>query len=233
MIRIHDKTYLLPTGKAFLVQIPSNHRYYFPKGQSHWEFIYITLNGEEVDKAFNFIQRAKGNVISFPPKAKIIQLLFTIYEEAANQKITDAYYASSLGYSFTMELYRYAHHLDLSTKAIPKSISKAILFIKKNYYRPIGLDELVESSTISKYHFTRLFHKTTNMTPLTYLTKTRMDKAIKLLRNSDLSITEIAHTIGYSNGNYFAKVFRKQIEKSPTEFRNSKHTIPVDHIIIN
>lgn len=95
----------------------------------------------------------------------------------------------------------------------------------------IGLDDLVAASGLSKYHFTRLFQKTTNLTPIQYLTKIRIEHAIELLRMTNYSIDEIAQLVGYSNGNYFIKVFHKRIGMSPGQFRESKNMIPVDHII--
>ncbi|MFS0611993.1 helix-turn-helix transcriptional regulator [Lederbergia ruris] len=61
----------------------------------------------------------------------------------------------------------------------------------------------------------------------------RIDKAMELLRSSDQTIQEIARLVGYSNGNYFSKVFHKKIGMSPGQFRESKHTVPVDHIVVD
>ena len=233
MIEVNGEMYPLFSGQAFLVQIPSEHRYFFPAESNHWEFIHITLYGNEVLKAFQYINNKMGHVATFHPDSEPIKLLLSIFQEAANKKITDSYQASALGYSFMMELYRFAQNIGAPTEKWPEQISKAVLFAQKQYQQPIGLDDMVEASNLSKYHFTRLFHKTTNMTPLKYLTKIRMDKAIELLRLTNLPIEEIAHQVGYSNGNYFSKVFHKRVGMSPGQFRQSKHTVPVHHMIID
>ncbi|WP_244852360.1 MULTISPECIES: AraC family transcriptional regulator [unclassified Bacillus (in: firmicutes)] len=233
MIEIDGKRYPLTSGKAFLVELPSPHRYFFPKESEHWEFIHITLYGKEIQRVFQLIHEEKGQVITFPPESELIQLLLTIYQKAVEKNITDAYQASALGYSFMMELYRFARHLGSPIQQWPEPINKAALFAQKHYDKPIGLDDLVEASGLSKYHFTRLFHKTTSMTPLNYLTKIRLDKAMEWLLTSDQSIQEIARKVGYSNGNYFSKVFHKRMGMSPGQFRKSKHTVPVDHIVVD
>ncbi|GIN56726.1 AraC family transcriptional regulator [Lederbergia ruris] len=233
MIEIDGNSHPLTSGQAFLVELPSRHRYFFPRDSEHWEFIHITLYGKEIQTAFQFIHEKKGHVITFPPESATIQLLLTIYQKAVEKKITDAYQASALGYAFMMELYRFARNIGLSAQQWPEPINKAALFAQKHYDKPIGLNDLVEASGLSKYHFTRLFHKTTSMTPLNYLTKIRIDKAMELLRSSDQTIQEIARLVGYSNGNYFSKVFHKKIGMSPGQFRESKHTVPVDHIVVD
>lgn len=233
MIDIQGKTYPLPSGNAFFVELPSEHRYYFPPDGSHWEFIHITLFGEEFRKAYYFITERMGHVISFPADSDVIKTLFSIYHEASEKKITDSYQSSALGYKFMMELYRFAKNIGTPEQLWPEPIMKAALYAQKHYNQPIGLDDLVEASGLSKYHFTRLFKKVTNMTPLHYLTKIRIDKAITYLRTTDFTIEEIAKRVGYANGNYFNKVFHKWVGMPPGQFRESKYAMPVDYILID
>ncbi len=230
-IEVAGKEYTLAAGKAFLVQIPSEHRYFLPGDSEHWEFMYITIYGEEAKKSFDFVNEKLGTVIQFSPESSPIKLLMSIYQEAVSRNITDAYESSAMAYSFVMELYRYALNIGVSTEKWPKQVEKAILYAKKYYPSQIGLNDLVAESGLSKYHFTRLFHKTTNLTPIQYLTKIRIDKAIELLRMTNHSIDDIAKLVGYSNGNYFIKVFHKRIGMSPGQFRESKYTVPVDHVM--
>jgi AraC-like DNA-binding protein len=68
------------------------------------------------------------------------------------------------------------------SKKYPISIEKAIEFIHDNYSRPLTLDEIVEASGISKYHFFRLFIETMHITPLNYVVKIRIEQAIRLLK---------------------------------------------------
>ena len=230
-IEVNGEEYTLSAGEAFLVQIPSSHRYFLPPESNSWEFIHITLFGKEAIKTFELINEKIGYVIAFLPESAQIELLLNIFEAAAEKNITDAYQASALGYSFIMELHRFAYNIGTPAKKWPESISKAVLFAKKHYHLQIGLDDMVEASNLSKYHFTRLFRKSTNMTPLNYLTMIRIDKALELLRLTQSPIEEIAELVGYSNGNYFSKVFHKRVGMSPSQFRESKYTVPVDHIM--
>lgn len=230
-IEVSGKEYGLTAGQAFLVQIPSEHRYFLPQNSEYWEFMYITIYGNEAEKAFDFVTEKLGPVIQFNPESAPIKLLMSIFQEAVSRNITDAFESSAMAYSFVMELYRYALNIGVSTEKWPKQVERAILYAKKYYSNQIGLNDLVTASGLSKYHFTRLFHKTTNLTPIQYLTKIRIDKAIELLRMKDYSIDDIARLVGYSNGNYFIKVFHKRIGMSPGQFRENKYTVPVDHIM--
>ena len=118
-----------------------------------------------------------------------------------------------------------------TNEELPDSNSWATFLIDNNYAEPITLDDIVDVSGLSKYHFTILLHRTVHSTTIQYLTNIRINKSIDLLKNKTLTIDEIAFKVGFSNGNYFAKVFRSYLEISPSEYRNTKSFITVDHLI--
>ncbi|WP_176473287.1 helix-turn-helix transcriptional regulator [Niallia circulans] len=122
-------------------------------------------------------------------------------------------------------------HANQSNKDIPESISNAVRYIQHNYANPIILYDIVEASGLSKYHFSRLFQSIMQITPMNFLTRIRLNKAIELMKQQDLTIEEIALRVGYSNGNYFTKVFRSIIGVSPGKYRNSENFVPFDEII--
>lgn len=103
--------------------------------------------------------------------------------------------------------------------------------MKRNFHLPIVLDDIVEISGLSKYHFNRLFRECLDTTPIGYLTRIRLNEAMMLLKRNRLSIETIAQNCGFANGNYFAKVFRSYLGMSPSVFRNQKTFQAVDHLI--
>ena len=62
------------------------------------------------------------------------------------------------------------------------------------------------------------------VTPIHYLTKVRVRHGMHLLYDTSLPIDDIAQQCGFQNANYFAKVFRKYVNVSPTDFRRQKLT---------
>jgi len=229
-VRIKDHTHRLEAGDAFLVKVPGDHRYYVPSNSTEWEFIHITLFGEEALRLYEDIVSDVGHILTLDLHSAPISIIFKILEKVSSNKMNDAYEVSSFAYSFLMELNRYI--LDIQTsEEWPEPISNAVTFINNNYHTHITLDDIVDASGLSKYHFTRVFNKTINLTPIQYLTNIRINKSIDLLKNKYLTIDEIAYNVGFSNGNYFAKVFRSYLEISPSEYRNTKSFITVDHLI--
>lgn len=143
--------------------------------------------------------------------------------------IKDEFELSAHAYSFLMHLNSYIQSSD--NHAWPASVLKAVLFVQQHYKEPLTLDDIMYHVQISKYHFTRLFQHYTHMTPMAFVTKTRMEHALELLKNDTLTIDDIAKQVGYANGNYFNKVFRSFVGVAPGKYRTGKYFLPFDSII--
>ncbi|SFR84532.1 helix-turn-helix domain-containing protein [Anaeromicropila populeti] len=98
-------------------------------------------------------------------------------------------------------------------------ILKAKEYMEENYKKDISLDEVSRIVDISPYYFSKLFKEETGENFIEYLTNIRIEVAKKLLRNSDLSIKNICMDTGYSDPNYFSRIFKKQVGVTPTEYR--------------
>lgn len=230
-ININDEIFDLKPGNAFLVNIPSKHRYYLPKDSDEWEFIFLTFYGREAEKWFERITEKFGQVLDLDSDSPPINLIFHLLHKAANNDLQDAFESSAYAYSFLMNIM--SHMQNSRNQQWPSSVLKAVQFIKKNYTEPISLDEIVQITSMSKYHFTRVFKEYTQMTPMKFVAKTRIEEALKLLKDNNLTIDEIAKKVGYANGNYFNKVFRSFVGVSPGKYRSGKTFLPFDQIIID
>jgi len=85
----------------------------------------------------------------------------------------------------------------------------------------ISIRKLSELFGMSQRNFTRRFRSATNMTPLQYLQSQRLNEAKDLLKNSNLSITEIAYRVGYIDVSYFTKLFKQFTSITPKQYRIS------------
>lgn len=99
------------------------------------------------------------------------------------------------------------------------SIEPAIKHIRTCYDREINVDELAELCKMSKYHFCRIFKRATDMTAIQYLTEYKLSIADVMLRNSDTSISEIAHIAGFDDESYFSRCYKKSRGISPKTVR--------------
>ena len=92
-------------------------------------------------------------------------------------------------------------------------------FIQKNYARKVSLREIALSGAVGQSKCCKLFAKYFSQTPNGYLNQYRLNKSLELLQDTGLSVTEIALSVGFGGGSYYAKAFREHFGKSPTQYR--------------
>lgn len=98
-------------------------------------------------------------------------------------------------------------------------INTAVRYISENYTDDISTEELAKIVHLSRSHFCHIFKDVFGMSAKEYLLSIRVQKACQLLKTSDLNITDIAFFCGFSDANYFARVFKKIKTVSPTEYK--------------
>lgn len=99
------------------------------------------------------------------------------------------------------------------------------VWIHQHYTEDIALEDAAQSMGMSSFYFSRQVKTTTGKTFLEYLTSYRIEKAKRRLETTDLSINEVAHVVGYSDHNYFTKVFKRQVGCTPTIYRSRQEKL--------
>jgi AraC-like DNA-binding protein/mannose-6-phosphate isomerase-like protein (cupin superfamily) len=102
------------------------------------------------------------------------------------------------------------------------NIAKTVSYIENHYTEAISIQNLAEYAHYSPRHFTRIFTETYNTTPIDYITSLRISKACTLLKESRLSISDISLQCGFSDSNYFSRIFKKRMGTSPKLYRQGQ-----------
>ncbi len=99
------------------------------------------------------------------------------------------------------------------------NIGSALAYMNRHFAEPVTVEKLAEVSHMSLRSFFRQFRITVGCAPVEYLMQLRLRQAIRLLLQSDASISEIATECGFYDSNFFSKQFRKFYHQSPKQFR--------------
>ncbi len=99
-------------------------------------------------------------------------------------------------------------------------LGRVLSWIDQNSHQPICVGELAVRAAMSERTFLRRFREATGVSPVDYLLRARIRRAIELLdrRAVKLSISEVASRCGFEDSNYFARQFYNRFGKRPTEF---------------
>ena len=100
-----------------------------------------------------------------------------------------------------------------------KSIIKK--YIKENYKRDISAGDVAGILGYSDVYFSKIFKQLFDDTFINYLTNLRIEKAKVLLKDVSFNIKEVGASVGYTDSNYFTKVFKRSVGMSPSEYRGN------------
>lgn len=102
-----------------------------------------------------------------------------------------------------------------------KRIQLALEYISQNIMEPISLENLSKESCLSRDHFIKLFKQELGCTPGQFIIDQKLKKARLMLAAENISIKEIAYSLGYDDYSYFIRLFRKHTSMTPHHYRNS------------
>jgi len=88
-----------------------------------------------------------------------------------------------------------------------------------HYDKRISTETLASLAFLSCRQFERRFRRLFHMSPGEFILKVRIDAAVRLLKESDLSITQIAHECGFYDNSHFTRQFKRKMQISPIQFR--------------
>ncbi len=209
-------TYEITKGMGFLVSFPESSRYYLPE-HGDWEFIYLHFDGMGAEPFIRKMNQICGSPFylaedSFPSRMTI-ELQKKLAEGARLKKYEDGEFL----YSFLCALLRELEHP--SEKGAGSISKRADEIMNSRYGELNGVEEVAERLGISFSHLSRTFKQETGISPVVRLTQIRIQNAMKDLLSTEEKIERIAEKNGFTNGNYFCKVFRKLTGLSPGEYR--------------
>ncbi len=98
-------------------------------------------------------------------------------------------------------------------------MQKVVAYILKSYPNRILVEELANLIFLSVNQFERQFRRLFHMSPTDFILKVRLDAAMRLLSEGDLSVTQIAQKTGFYDNSAFTRQFRKVTGYTPLEFR--------------
>ncbi|SDI95588.1 AraC family transcriptional regulator, L-rhamnose operon regulatory protein RhaS [Lachnospiraceae bacterium G41] len=217
---------------------------YFKPSVLRDEFTLSALHGEKYETAFGtavyqdyyliryFIKTEEFNERIIPLSAwelgRIKGLLDSINTELTTQY--DGFWPCR-SRSFLMELLFFTQFLCQTFEGNNKvlyeddtNFSLITEYLNEHYNDEISLESITKKFNINRNKLNNIFLNKTSKTCLNYLMNLRIDMAKIILANTELPVSEVAGRVGYSDSNYFTKIFKKMTGSTPSAFRNSNST---------
>lgn len=214
---VDDILFPIRPGQAFVIDIPGHSRYFLPQHSTCWEFMYFEFS-KECLPLLRKLYGHSGPVVEVGLGTPLAQKMEVLFQKALQDDISSLYENSRLAYGLWMDLMSCVLSAS-QEKRSRADVAKA--YIDQNYScETLNLDLIADHAGLSKYYLCKEFQRKFGITPGKYLREVRIAKACNLLMtNTEYSMEEIAHRVGYSNNNYFGKVFRAEKGVPPHQFK--------------
>lgn len=181
-----------------------------------------------------FIYRANNFMGNFEIGAVMAKRISHLFEllKAEIIRFNNLYWACRIR-SFFLEilfLIQYAYtdskvesNMQLSYKS--SDLNDIILYLHTNYDKKITIKQLTDIFHINRTTLSNKFSDATGMSIIDYLVKLRIKVASMLLRDTHLSISEVAYRVGFNNNTYFLRTYRKCVGCTPSEYRKKADSL--------
>lgn len=149
----------------------------------------------------------------------------SLHCELEEANVVGRIYADTLTKVLAMQLvrrYSYLKDVHVSVGGMaPRKLRKAIEFINENLDREqnVALAAVAQEVQMSYFHFSRAFKQSTGVSPNVYMIDQRIERAKKLLADTDLPIADIALRAGFASQSHFTTTFRRLAWTTPKAFR--------------
>ncbi len=221
-IEINDTVFTLKKGDVFL-HTPFQKMRYYTSEDDRWEVYWMQFNGSKL--ADFLLERGfhESSIWFIKDFELLEQSYLDLLEEIEHYNFLRPSKISALTYAVAIEFMcnaipfsskRGAHNIDRIIHLLP--------IMQSNAHLPFILEDWADKAKLTPNYFCSLFKKVTRMTPLTYITKCRIQKSKQMLLSDPyIQIKEVAIDSGYPSVSYFNKIFMEMEGVTPGEFRKN------------
>ncbi len=178
---------------------------------------------------YMFYVQAKNKAVVFDKSHPVHDILASLIEESyLEYSDKDVCYKlpirANIYLMMTALLRYYCGSKDEGDKMVYHNVLRmrpVIEYLAEHFTEKTYIDKLAGMITVSADYFTKMFKESIGKTPIDYINAMRVNLSMQLLCSTELSMAEIADTIGFCNPNYFHKIFKQYMGTSPLAYRKS------------
>jgi AraC-like DNA-binding protein len=152
----------------------------------------------------------------------LYKLLYSFFLSALkneDEMIVETYLISSLSYLIKNYTFTTLKEPKFNNNII---LENSITYIKDSLETNISLDELALNSSLSKYHFLRIFKSSTGITPHQYILNQKIERSKELILKG-MNLSEVAFNLGFNDQSHFIKTFKKTYGYAPSQLKQKSN----------
>lgn len=213
----------LDIGPSHFVLIPADtpHRY-AADPEDPWTIYWIHFGGDTATYIVDLVRQGKPRLAYDDHRFKLFEDIYGNLEKGYGSDTLR--YVNMIFYHFLSSLLYEEKFTSSGSRAEADVIDRTIALMQQNSHGLLSLGDLADFAGLSTSHFSAVFRKRTGHSPVEYFNHLKIQKACQYLLFTQMTVKDIAQTLGISDPYYFSRMFTKWMGHSPTEYRDVNKT---------
>jgi len=187
--------------------------------KNRWRHSWLQCTGTQIPVILQENGLAPLQSVPIPRPVIVERYLMRVFAEVSAHQNPNQRLLQNIFHNWIIEMSRTVRHLASDRPPAPKALEETKRYIDLHVAEKISLTQMACMSHLSVSHFSTLFRRYYNASPIDYQVHRRMETARYLLEIPGLSVTEIAERTGYAELYRFSRMFKKRFKMSPSVYR--------------
>lgn len=220
-IIINGETTELAAGDIFI--LPKNQSiFYQADGLDPWTYTWVVFSGSRAETILSQTRLLENYYLHSHLESDILKKMIDINQTEVQSlpMITELILIGHLNQLLAALVQEFPNESLKESSTLAKNyVHHAIKIIHSQYNSPIKVSEIAHQLALSRSYLYKIFKQETGYSIKDYIVQVKMNHACQLLANPELSITEIANSVGYFDPLAFSNAFKNQYHMSPSDYR--------------
>jgi len=217
---IQNRKHAMTTGHAIVLPANVRHRYWADENDP-WKIFWVHFTGTRSRDHIAMLGLTPQKPVCWLHDLPgVVEAFEGTYRHALGGYTDVDLFGLSTGLSRLLGICRLSQRaLDVRRRFAEDQVLKTVHYMAANLDRPLTLAQLAAIASWSPTHYSMVFRRQLNLSPVEYLLRLKIQRACERLRTTDASIAEVALDIGYDDPFYFSRLFRRRVGSSPRAYR--------------
>lgn len=220
-ISINGETTELTAGDIFV--LPKNQSIFYQADENTpWTYTWVGFSGSRAETILSHTRLLEKYFLHSHLESEILKKMIDINQTEVQclPMITELILIGHLNQLLAALVQEFPNESLKEASTLAKTyVHHAIKIIHSQYNSPVKVSAIAEKLALSRSYLYKIFKQETGYSIKDYIVQVKMNHACQLLANPDLSITEIANSVGYQDPLTFSSAFKNQYHQSPSDYR--------------
>ncbi len=224
LLQIRDQEVSFKAGQ-FVILRPGYATRYSKADQRDMNYYWVHFTGSRVEQLLAECALLDETVYFAGVSENIINDFQRLFDSFLYRDICLQPATASILMLLLVRLSRNASNQKKKAEAGPERLSRSLAYIHKHYSQALTVQKLAELEHLSTSRYSALFRSCMGQSPQSFIIDMRLRIAIELLSQTDLTVKQVAHTVGYTDQLYFSRLFRARKGVPPSHFQQASGTV--------